>query len=81
MQLGAYSQALEKMYDIEINQAYCAIAIYDPDTGEGEEAQIVSLDGNDLISQAGIMVQKTEQFFAEHYPGGVPFTIAMDRAG
>jgi len=41
----------------------------------------VSVDGNDLISQAGIMVQKTEQFFAEHYPGGVPFTIAMDRGG
>ena len=81
MQLGAYAQALEQMYDIEINQAHCAIAIYDPDTGEGEEAQIVSLDGNDLISQAGIMVQKTEQFFAEHYPGGVPFTIAMDRGG
>ena len=79
MQLGAYVQAIEQMYDIEIEQAHCAIAIYDPDTGKGQEAQIVSLDSSELVAQAGVMVQKTQQFFFEHYPGGVPFTISMDK--
>lgn len=79
MQLGAYSQAIEQMYDIEIEEAHCAIAIYDPDVGEGEEAQIISLDGPELIAQAGVMIQKTQQFFTEHYPGGTPFTITMDK--
>jgi hypothetical protein len=67
------------MYGIEINEAHCAIAIYDPDNGEGQEAQIVSLDGTDLAMQAGIMAQKTQQYFLEHYPGGRPLTISMDR--
>jgi len=79
MQLGAYAQAIEQMYGIEINEAHCAIAIYDPDNGEGQEAQIVSLDGTDLAMQAGIMAQKTQQYFFEHYPGGRPLTISMDR--
>jgi hypothetical protein len=79
MQLGAYVQAIEQMYDIEINEAHCAIAIYDPDTGKGEEAQIVSLDASELVAQAGVMVQKTQQFFFDHYPGHVPFTISMDK--
>jgi hypothetical protein len=79
MQLGAYVQAIEQMYDIEINEAHCAIAIYDPDTGKGEQAQIVSLDASELVAQAGVMTQKTQQFFFNHYPGGVPFTISMDK--
>lgn len=79
MQLGAYVQAIEQMYDIEIDQAHCAIAIYDPDTGEGEEAQIVSLDAGELVAQAGVMVQKTQQFFFEHYPGSMPITISVDK--
>ena len=79
MQLGAYVQAIEQMYDIEINEAHCAIAIYDPDTGKGEQAQIVSLDAGELVAQAGVMTQKTQQFFFNHYPGGVPFTISMDK--
>ncbi len=79
MQLGAYVQAIEQMYDIEINEAHCAIAIYDPDTGEGEEAQIVSLDSSELVAQAGVMAQKTQDYFFQWYPGGVPFTISMDK--
>lgn len=79
MQLGAYSQAIEQMYDIEIGEAHCAIAIHDPDTGHSQDAQVISLDGSDLAMQAGIMIQKTEQFFAEHYPGGRPLIISMDR--
>jgi len=79
MQLGAYVQAIEQMYDIEINEAHCAIAIYDPDTGNGQEAQIISLSEAELAMQAGIMVQKVQQFFFEHYPGGRPLTISMDR--
>jgi hypothetical protein len=79
MQLGSYVQAIEQMYSIEIDEAHCAIAIYDPDTGEGQEAQVVSLDANELVAQAGVMVQKTQQFFFDHYPGGVPFTISMDK--
>ena len=79
MQLGAYAQALEQMYGIEINEAYCAISIYDPDTGEGEEAQIVSMDGCDLACQAAIMNDKTRRYFEEFYPGGKPFTITVDK--
>lgn len=79
MQLGAYVQALEQMYDIEINEAHCAIAIHDPDTGHSQEAQIVSLSAGELAMQGGIMVQKVQQFFFEHYPGGRPLTISMDR--
>ena len=80
MQLGAYVQAIEQMYGIEINEAHCAIAIYDPDTDKGQEAQVVSLSAGELVMQADIMVQKTQQFFFEHYPGRVPLTISMDRA-
>ena len=79
MQLGAYVQAIEQMYDIEVNEAHCAIAIYDPDTGAGQEAQVVSLSAAELAMQAGIMVQKVQQFFFDHYPGGRPLTISMDR--
>jgi len=79
MQLGAYVQAIEQMYDIEINEAHCAIAIHDPDTGHSQEAQVVSLSAGELAMQAGIMVQKVQQFFFEHYPGGRPLTISMDR--
>lgn len=81
MQLGAYVQAIEQMYDIEINEAHCAIAIYDPDTGEGEEAQIVSLDSSELVAQAGVMTQKTLDYFGQWYPGGMPFTITTDKGG
>jgi len=79
MQLGAYVQAIEQMYEIEVNEAHCAIAIYDPDTGAGQEAQVVSLSAAELAMQAGIMVQKVQQFFFDHYPGGRPLTISMDR--
>jgi genome maintenance exonuclease 1 len=79
MQLGAYAQALEQMYSIEIDEAHCAISIYDPDTGEGEEAQILSLDGAELVCQATIMNDKTRRFFNDFYPGGKPFTITLDK--
>lgn len=80
MQLGAYVQAIEQMYDIEIEEAHCAIAIHDPDTGHSQEAQIISLDAAELMVQSGLMMQKTQQFFFNHYPGGRPLTISMDRA-
>lgn len=80
MQLGAYVQAIEQMYDIDIEEAHCAIAIYDPDTEKGQEAQIISLDAAELVMQANIMAQKTQQFFFDHYPGRRPLTISMDRA-
>jgi hypothetical protein len=79
MQLGAYVQAIEQMYDIEVNEAHCAIAIHDPDSGHSQEAQIVSLSAGELAMQAGIMVQKVQQFFFDHYPSGRPLTISMDR--
>ena len=79
MQLGAYAQAIEQMYDIEIGEAHCAIAIHDPDSGHSQEAQVVSLDPSELAMQGSVMWQKTEQFFAEHYPGGRPLIISMDR--
>ena len=79
MQLGAYVQALEQMYGIEIDGAYCAIAIYDPDTGEGEEAQVLSLSSAELACQASIMNDKTSRYFEQFYPGRTPFVISIDK--
>ena len=79
MQLGAYVQAIEQMYGIEIDGAYCAIAIYDPDTGEGEEAQILSLSSAELACQASIMNDKTSRYFEKFYPGRTPFVISIDK--
>jgi len=79
MQLGAYVQAIEQMYGIEIDGAHCAIAIHDPDTGEGEEAQILSLSSAELACQAAIMNEKTSRYFTNYYPGGKPFVISIDK--
>ena len=80
MQLGAYVQAIEQIYNIEINEAHCAISIYDPEKEDNaSDLQVVSLDQTELALQAGIMVQKTQQYFFEHYPSGRPLTISMDR--
>ena len=79
MQLGAYVQAIELMYGIEVDGAYCVIAIYDPDTGEGEEAQILSLTSAELACQAAIMNEKTSRYFTNYYPGGKPFVISIDK--
>jgi genome maintenance exonuclease 1 len=79
MQLGAYAQAIELMYGIEIDGAYCVIAIHDPDTGEGEEAQILSLTSAELACQAAIMNEKTSRYFRNYYPGGKPFVISIDK--
>ena len=40
MQLGAYTQAIEQMYDIEIEQAHCAISIYEFEKGKGKRLKL-----------------------------------------
>ena len=79
MQLAAYSMALEQMYDVAIEEAHCVISIYDPDKGEGEEAQVISLDPMELAMQETIMIGKTNQFFQQHYPGRMPLIISLDK--
>lgn len=80
MQLGSYSMAIEQMYDIEIDKAYCVIGIYDPeDPKKGSSMQLIELDSSELVCQGMIMEEKTQQFFNDHYPGGKPFCISEDR--
>jgi genome maintenance exonuclease 1 len=80
MQLGSYTMALEQMYGIEIEKAYCVIAVYDPESDKKKsELQLIELDQNELVCHGMIMEEKTKQFFAEHYPGGKPFRISEDR--
>lgn len=80
MQLGSYTMAIEQMYGIEIDKAYCVIAIYDPEEDKKKsELQLLELDQNELVCQAMIMEEKTNQFFRDHYPGGKPFRISEDR--
>ena len=79
-QLGGYSQAIELMYDIEINRAICAISVYDPEDPESEpKLQLVDIDGNEILAMANIVNQRCRRYFSEKYPGGRPFSLTMDR--
>ena len=79
-QLGAYSMAVEQMYDTSIDEAWCVIACYDPEKPEIEPSlQLVHLDGFELISQQRIMTDTVARYFNEHYPGGRAFTLTADK--
>ena len=79
-QLGAYSMAVEQMYDIELEEAWCVIACYDPEQ-EGSEPvlQLVHLDRMELIVQQGIMADTVTRYFSLHHPGGRAFTLTADK--
>jgi hypothetical protein len=79
-QLGGYSQAIEQMYKLEIARAICAIAIYDPEDPDSEPSlQIVEADQSELLATGAIVRDRCRTFFAEHYPGGKPFALTMDK--
>lgn len=79
-QLGGYAQAIEQMYGIEIDRALCVIAVYDPEDSDSKPSrQIIEADGGELVALGSIVRQRAVQYFADHYPGGKPFTLTMDR--
>ena len=79
-QLGAYSMAVEQMYQQPIDEAWCVIACYDPENEESEPSlQLVHLDGFELINQQRITADTVKRYFNQHYPGGKAFALTMDR--
>lgn len=79
-QLGGYSRALEQMYDIEINRAICAIAVYDPEDPDSEpQLQLDEQDSSELLATGAIVEGRCRDYFAKFYPGGRPFTLTTDR--
>lgn len=79
-QLGAYSMAVEQMYDISLEEACCVIACYDPEQ-EGSEPflQLVHLDRLELVCQQRIMADTVTRYFQNHYPGARAFTLTADK--
>lgn len=79
-QLGAYSLAVEQMYDTSIDEAWCVIACYDPEKPEiSPSLQLVHLDGFELVSQQRIMADTVSRYFDQFYPGGKAFTLTADK--
>lgn len=79
-QLGGYAQAIEQMYDIEIDRALCVNAVYDPEDPESKPSrQIIEADGGELVALGSLVRNRTARYFADHYPGGTPFTLTMDK--
>jgi hypothetical protein len=79
-QLGAYSQAVEQMYGIGIDEAWCVIACYDPEKPDIDPTlQLVHLDGFELISEQAVFRDTVKRYFDAHYPGGKAFALTMDR--
>ena len=79
-QLGAYSQAAEQMYDIDIEQAFCVIAVYDPEDEKSEPClQLLQMDGFELVHQQRVMEDTVKRYFNEHYPGGKAFALTTDK--
>ena len=79
-QLGAYSMAAEQQYGINIDQAYCVISVYDPESPEREaELQILQMDGFELVQQQMVMRDTTKRYFNQFYPGGKALALTMDR--
>ena len=79
-QLGAYSLAAEAMYDIDIEQAYCVISVYDPEEPDRDaELQIIQMDGFELVTQQSIMRDTVKRYFSTFYPGGEAFSLTVDK--
>jgi genome maintenance exonuclease 1 len=79
-QLGAYSLAAESMYNLDIEQAYCVISVYDPEEPNKEaELQVIQMDGFELINQQEIMKDTVRRYFSAFYPGGKAFSLTTDK--
>jgi hypothetical protein len=79
-QLGAYSQAVEQMYDLSIDEAWCVIACYDPEKEDSEPSlQLVHLDGFELISEQAVFRDSVARYFNTFYPGGKAFAMTADK--
>jgi len=79
-QLGGYSQAIEQMYDLEIDRAICAIAVYDPEDPDSEpQLQVDEQDSTELLATGAIVRNRCRQYFDSHYPGNTPFTLTTDK--
>lgn len=79
-QLGAYAAAASQMYEIDIEEAYCVIAVYDPECPEKEAfLQLLTLDGFELANQELLMADTVKRYFMNHYPGGKAMALTMDR--
>ena len=79
-QLGGYSLSIEQMYDESIDEAWNAIACYDPEDKESEPSlQLMRLDGAALVCEQSVAKDTVQRFFTKHYPGGRAFTITADK--
>lgn len=79
-QLGAYSLAAEQMYDLDVEQAFCVISVYDPEEPEREaELQVLPMDGFELVQQQRIMEDTVLRYFDQFYPGKKAFALTADR--
>jgi genome maintenance exonuclease 1 len=79
-QLGGYSLALEQMYDLSIDEAWCVISCFDPEKENSEPSlQLVHLDGFELVAEQAVLRDTVRRYFARHYPGGRAFTLTADK--
>jgi len=79
-QLGAYSMAAEQLYEVDIDQAFCVISVYDPEVPDREaELQVLQMDGFELVQQQAVMQDTVKRYFSQFYPGGKAFALTMDR--
>jgi len=79
-QLGAYSLALESMYGLDIDEAWCVIACYDPENEESEPSlQLVHLEGFELVGEQAVFKDVVKRYFKAHYPGGRAFAMTADK--
>jgi genome maintenance exonuclease 1 len=79
-QLGAYASCLEQMYGIEINNAYCVIACYDPEEENSEQSlQVLQMEDYELYSQSLIFRDTVKRYFEAFYPGKQAFSLTQDK--
>jgi len=79
-QLGAYSMAAEQLYEVDIDQAFCVISVYDPEEPEREaDLQVLQMDGFELVQQQAVMQDTVKRYFSQFYPGGKAFALTTDR--
>jgi hypothetical protein len=68
------------MYGIEINNAYCVIACYDPEEENSEQSlQVLQMEDYELYSQSLIFQDTVKRYFDAFYPGKQAFFLAQDR--
>ena len=79
-QLGSYAMAVEDMYKIDIDEAWCVIACFDPEDKNSEPSlQLVHLDGFELVAQQYLMKDCVKRYFNQHYPGGRAMSLTTDK--